>query len=103
MLRGEQALKRVDRKLELVEFDLTVSTRFEASMNPGASQITAPESPKKLAQQLGIKLAPTLLFLGWVKDSDEFRELAERLVGYGSKDFYSAYLDERIQIAQKLI
>jgi thioredoxin-related protein len=88
-------------KLVLVEFDFTITTKFEAAVNPGQSRIAAPENPRKLAQQLGIKLAPTLLFLGWEKASREFQELAERLVGYGSRDFFSAYLDERIEISLK--
>jgi thioredoxin-related protein len=101
MLRAQNALK-ASKSLTLVEFDFTVTTRFESVLNPGPSRITAPESPKKLAQQLGIKLAPTLLFLGWEK-SGEFKELAERIVGYGSRDFYGAYLEERIQSSFKII
>jgi hypothetical protein len=87
----------------LVEFDFTVTNKFDVAMNPGPSRISAPDSPRKLAQQLGIKLAPTLLFLGWDKVSGEFQELAERLVGYGSRDFFSAYLDERIKAAKQRI
>jgi hypothetical protein len=100
MLRAQRT-SSAPPKLALVEFDFTVTSNFEAAVNPGASRIAAPESPRKLAQQLGIKLVPTLLFLGWDKASGEFQELAERLVGYGSRDFFSAYLDERIAISQK--
>jgi thioredoxin-related protein len=102
LLRAQKA-SSLTSKAELVEFDFTITTKFESAFNPGPSKIVAPESPRKLAQQLSIKLAPTLIFTGWAKESGEFRELAERLVGYGSRDFYSAYLDERIQAAQKLV
>ncbi len=56
--------------------------------DPG--RLSAAESPVALAAQLKIRLAPTLVFLG--PDG----ELAERLVGYSSPDFYGAYLDQRI-------
>lgn len=93
--------------LHVVEFDLTSNLAFELASNPGQSVIQAPKTPKALAQNFGIRLAPTLVFLGWRKMSTdgtaEFGELAERLVGYGSKDFFSAYLEERIQIAARQI
>jgi hypothetical protein len=44
-----------------------------------------------------VKIAPTLVFLG--PDG----EIAERLVGYGSPDFFSAYLDDRIDAAKRAI
>lgn len=40
-------------------------------------------------------LTPTLLFL-----DAEGKEVAERLLGYNSPDFYGAYLEEAINIAQ---
>jgi thioredoxin-related protein len=88
-------------RVAIVEFDFTVTSRFESAVNPGPSRIVAPESPRALAKQLGIRLAPTLLFLGWA--NNEFQELAERLVGYGGRDFFYAYLEERISLAQKMI
>jgi hypothetical protein len=45
-------------------------------------------------RQMGIRMAPTVLFLG-----PGGREVAPRLVGYSSPDFYGAYLDERVQTA----
>jgi len=51
----------------------------------------APQNPAALAKSLGVRVAPTVAFLG-----DDNRELAERLVGYSSADFYGAYLDGRI-------
>lgn len=54
-------------------------------------------TPAAIAGALGVRVAPTVLFLG--PDG----ELAERLVGYQSADFYGAYLDERIaEAAAKL-
>ena len=41
---------------------------------------------------------PTVLFLG-----PAGQELAERLVGLGSNDFYGAYLDERLATARKAL
>lgn len=41
---------------------------------------------------------PTVLFLG-----PQGLELAERLVGLGSNDFYGAYLDERLLTARKAL
>jgi len=46
-------------------------------------------------QRYRISMVPTVLFLG-----PQGNELAERLVGY-SRDFYSAYLSERIAQARK--
>jgi len=41
---------------------------------------------------------PTVLFLG-----PQGQEIAERLVGLGSNDFYGAYLDERLATARKAL
>jgi thiol-disulfide isomerase/thioredoxin len=102
-LRSHSALPN----LEVVEFDLTSNLTFELAINPGPSVIQAPKTQKSLAQNFGIKLAPTLVFLGWKKSvagsTFEFSELAERLVGYGARDFFSAYLEERIQVAARQI
>ncbi len=46
-------------------------------------------------QRYRIKMVPTVLFLG------PQGEIAERLIGYGSRDFYGAYLNERIANAKK--
>jgi thiol-disulfide isomerase/thioredoxin len=98
---------RTISNLHVVEFDLTSNMVFELVSNPGPSLIQAPKTQKALAQGLGIRLAPTLVFLGWKKKiasgTDEFGELAERLVGYGAKDFFSAYLKERIQVAARQV
>ena len=53
------------------------------------------------AEQIAVWKAgftPTVLFLG-----PAGQELAERLVGLGSPDFYGAYLDERLATARKAV
>lgn len=50
---------------------------------------------RELAASWGVKLAPTVLFLG-----PDGRELAERLVGASIPDFYGAYLNERLTTAR---
>lgn len=49
-----------------------------------------------LARAWGVRLAPTLLFLG-----RGGREAAPRLEGAGLPDFYAAYLDERLRQAAR--
>lgn len=48
-------------------------------------------------QRYRISMVPTVLFLG------PQGEIAERLVGYASRDFYGAYLSERIATARKML
>lgn len=48
-----------------------------------------------LVRSWGVKVAPTILFLG--RDG---AEVADRLVGGYIADFYGAYLDERLQVAR---
>lgn len=50
----------------------------------------------RMARALGVKLAPTLLFVG-----PGGRELAERLRGVPSPDFYGAYLQQRVDAANR--
>ena len=52
----------------------------------------------RLIRTWGVKVAPTVLFLG--KDG---KEIAPRLIGGSTSDFYGAYLDDRIRIAQAVI
>ena len=54
-------------------------------------------SPAELAASLGIRVAPTVAFFG------PAGELAKRLVGYQSADFYGAYLEDRITAASAAI
>lgn len=46
----------------------------------------------------GIKVAPTVLFVGL-----SGKEIAERLVGGYLPDFYGAYLDERLNVARAVL
>ncbi len=50
-----------------------------------------------LVRAWGVKVAPTVLFLG-----RGGREVADRLVG-GSTDFYAAYLDRRLEQARQAL
>ncbi len=59
---------------------------FDGSSTTAADQIS----------RWKIRLAPTVLFLG-----AHGSELAQRLVGLSSEDFYGAYLDERIATARQ--
>lgn len=52
----------------------------------------------QLIRAWGVKVAPTVLFLG-----KEGREVAPRLVGGSTSDFYGAYIEERIRTAQVTI
>lgn len=51
-----------------------------------------------LVRALGVKIAPTVLFIG-----REGREIAPRLVGASVPDFYGAYLEERLRIARRAV
>ena len=76
------------------ELDLLDTRSFDAP----APQLQPPSwvaaSPRELARQQRIRLAPTILFLG------PHGEVAERLVGYGSPDFFGAYLEQRLAEAR---
>lgn len=48
--------------------------------------------------ELKVNLAPTLIFYG-----RRGVEVAERLVGIGSEDFYGAYLDQRLESARAAV
>ena len=85
------AREQVDRRLRLVEYDLSDRKPFSGS----GAHADSPASPAALAAALGIRLAPTVVFLG-----PDGSELAERLVGYSSPDFYGAYLEQRIEQAR---
>ena len=59
----------------------------------GFSGVALPAA--KFAQQYGVRLTPTLLFL-----SAQGKELAERIVGVNTLDFLSWYIDESIDKAR---
>ena len=50
----------------------------------------------RLAESLRVRVAPTVLFLG-----RGGRELAPRLTGVTSEDFYGAYLQDRVDAANR--
>ncbi len=52
----------------------------------------------QLTRAWGIKVAPTVLFLG-----KNGQEVAERLVGASTSDFYGVYLQERVTKALQVI
>ena len=56
----------------------------------------AASTPARIAQGLRVRIAPTVLFLG-----RGARELAPRLAGVASADFYGAYLQERVDTANR--
>lgn len=87
-LAREQAAQRV----RVVEYDLTDRRPFAGP----AARTPAPASPAALAAWLDVRLAPTVAFIG-----PDGREIAERLVGYSSPDFYGAYLEQRIAQAHE--
>lgn len=81
------------RGVLVVEFDVGDARAFRAAQGAGGDWASE-ASPAALARRLDIRATPTVVFLG------RGGELAERLVGYGSPDFYGAYLDERITQAR---
>jgi thioredoxin-related protein len=87
-LAREQAAQRV----RVVEYDLTDRRPFAGT----AARSPAPVSPAALAASLDVRLAPTVAFIG-----PDGKEIAERLVGYSSPDFYGAYLEQRIAQARE--
>jgi hypothetical protein len=84
------------RGVLVVEFDIADDRPFEAPAGAVADWNGAP-SPAALARRLGVRVAPTLAFLG------PGGEVAPRLVGYGSPDFFGAYLDDRIEQAKAAV
>ena len=85
------AREQASQHLRVVEYDLTDRNPFA----PAGRSAAAAESPAALAATLGIRLAPTVVFL-----APDGSELAERLIGYPSADFYGAYLEQRLEQAR---
>lgn len=84
-----------DQGLLVLELDLLDERPFGADPLPGIWADSS--SPKAWAQRMRVRTAPTVLFLG------PEGELAPRLVGYSSPDFYGAYLQARIDTARRRI
>lgn len=55
-------------------------------------------SPANLSKHYNAYLTPTLLFL-----NDKGEEIAERMLGYNSPDYYGLYLDQAIATAEKAL
>jgi hypothetical protein len=55
-----------------------------------------PATGAQLARALGVRVAPTVLFIG-----HGGREVAERLRGVPLPDFYGAYLEQRVAAANR--
>jgi thioredoxin-related protein len=92
-LAREQAAQRV----RVVEYDLTDRRPFAGTAARSPAPVSpAPVSPAALAASLDVRLAPTVAFIG-----PDGKEIAERLVGYSSPDFYGAYLEQRIAQARE--
>jgi thioredoxin-related protein len=72
-----------------------VNFRNSSSVLDARGNVTTQD---QLVRAWGVKVAPTVLFLG--KDG---KEIAPRLTGGSTSDFYGAYLEERIRILQNVI
>jgi hypothetical protein len=72
-----------------------VNFRYPASVIDSRGHVLTQD---QLIRAWGVKVAPTVLFLG-----KEGKEVAPRLTGGSTSDFYGVYLDERIRIAQTAI
>lgn len=106
---GPLAREAGARGLQVVEFDVTDGRAFEppasgttasASGAPGSGASGAwatARSPADLAARLKVGVTPTVIFLGGAG------EIADRLVGYPSRDFYAAYLEEKIERASAIL
>lgn len=80
-----------EQAIAVVQINLGYSTPIVDALGKHTTQA-------ELIASLQIKAAPTILFLG-----KNGQELAARLVGGSTSDFYGAYLDERLRIAQAVI
>jgi hypothetical protein len=93
----EQLIPRVRSpsgpKLDVVVFDLA-DTQLIRLSPPGNSPLQF--SPQAWAQTHGYRLAPTLVMVG-----SACQPLFAPLVGYSSRDFYGAYLDDQVERAQR--
>jgi thioredoxin-related protein len=75
---------------------------WQITVNDSAARLTGFDgkatSAAAQAQAWKATFTPTVLFFG-----PRGQELAERLVGVASQDFYGAYLDERLSSARKAL
>jgi hypothetical protein len=64
-----------------------------------------PTTPAAWSRARALRTTPTLLFLSSLHTEKKplGHELAERLQGFASADFYGAYLDDRLQTARQAL
>jgi thioredoxin-related protein len=90
-------------RIRFIELNLSERRPFADGAPPQQPNTTGTRfwwqasSPADCARNLQVRMAPTVLFMG------PEGEIAERLVGYGSPDFYGAYLEQRIAQAHASI
>lgn len=92
LLIREQLVPRIREgrpEVRVMEFDLGDSTLIESR---GAF---AKISPRQWSREYRYRLAPTVVAV-----TPELKPLGEPLLGYSSRDFYSAYLEDLIVAAQ---
>jgi thioredoxin-related protein len=80
----------LDKGVPILELNLSASDRIRDEQGQ-------PTSCRDWANAKNIRIAPTLVWLG-----KGGQELVSRLPGMSSRDFYGAYLDDRMQQAIKL-
>ena len=80
------------REGRLIAVQLDLQDKATAIQDFGGRTTT----PAALAEEWRVRLTPTVLFFG-----PEGRELAERLEGVTSTDFYGSYLDDRLESARR--
>ncbi|MFM1881030.1 MAG: hypothetical protein RLZZ344_1264 [Pseudomonadota bacterium] len=93
----EQLIPRIRAKtgprLEVVVFDLSDTTPVRLAVPSGPALRL---SPQAWAQAHRYRVAPTLVMVG-----SAAQPLFGPLVGYSSRDFYGAYLDDQVERAQR--
>ena len=97
LLINEQLIPRVRSpsgpRLDVVVFDLADTQPIRLSPPSGPPLQFSPQS---WAQSHRYRVAPTLIMVG-----SSVQPLFAPLVGYSSRDFYGAYLDEQAERAQR--
>lgn len=82
---------RTQAQIEIVQVDM-------GSARPVHNFQGQPLTQDQLIRNWRIKVAPTVLFFG-----RGGVEVAERLVGGSTSDFYGAYLDQRLETARRVV
>jgi thioredoxin-related protein len=91
---GPRMIGRLVPQLLVLDFDLADRKPVEGLLlrSQGASRAL---SPAEWAKAHRFTLAPTVVFVDQLG-----QPMGEPLIGYASRDFYGAYLEDRIQLAQ---